>query len=1090
MEKLLERTTKTDFPWKAIVAFLVFSFLLSCENSNESLPPSLENGVIEISPNQWETKKIIALKGNWKWVSGDKVDPEKFLEHKDVKIIEVPNSLQDSSYSNSISATYYLQIQLPVNLSKQDQESLSIHLDWIGNSYTAFANGVKIGSRGDRSNRMGYSQRINWGSDIWRLYPNGLQLDSKTEKIQQIDLVIQISNQDHITSSIWKIPFLGTFENLTERKEKSKIKDLIFFGAFLILGFYYLGYIFSWKIDLSRIFFALFCFILAFRILVIEERSLLLFFPDFDALKILQFEYLTFYIGVLVFTLYFKYLFPIEYIKFFNNLILIVFLGFCILTFIYPFHIFSKWLYLPQILTLFLVLITFFTNIKAIINSRLGAKTFFYGFVIFGSTTIYDVLIGMGLIQGSFLVSYGFLFFILVQAYIMNFRFTYALEESRALTKQLVEQKNSLVEKSNQLEEMTKNLEVLVEERTLDINKINQFTNLVNSLPSINDIFAELNKYFYERFGIIASWLFLPDEKGKNLFVYKAYSYKKLNENIYEYTKNYKIPLNPDGGTLYEVFKRKKSFYLPKIPSKIQSIDEEFMKVFQLQSLLDIPLVRLEKCIGILAFSNLKEKMILDRKQIKNISNLCSQIASAIDTNRLLVQLEEEKLAALKSQEEAERNKEEIEKQKREVDALNTLVKSLNDEMDLKMVMKKVHHYIQSNYGLNYYGLGILNEDLGKTQIFELKSQDWISEENRKKVSALQIDTKEGEGGHAIAFKSKKPMFAGKMKDLKLNPQETEIIEILNIESILILPLIVESNIIGFLDLYNEGQFHLKKEERVRLSILAEHLAGVIYRSNLMEKLQKTSNELNGSMKLIKSDHAVAKKIQENILLVHPEVPLDFEFYSKYLPQTEVGGDFYDIDKIGEGTYRLFVADATGHGVQAAMMTMGIKGIYENIKKFEMSVNELLTIFNYQFDERFNSLNNYLTAILIDIHLDKQELVFASAGHPPGLIIDKNGNKKLLEKTGKLIGVSSSNHYELRKLSFEKDERLYVLTDGVFEEFDSDYQEYGEERMWNYLIENRDRSIKDCIEGLYKDVSEFTANGFCEDDFTILGLKF
>ncbi|EMG22411.1 stage II sporulation protein E domain protein [Leptospira interrogans serovar Copenhageni str. LT2050] len=47
----------------------------------------------------------------------------------------------------------------------------------------------------------------------------------------------------------------------------------------------------------------------------------------------------------------------------------------------------------------------------------------------------------------------------------------------------------------------------------------------------------------------------------------------------------------------------------------------------------------------------------------------------------------------------------------------------------------------------------------------------------------------------------------------------------------------------------------------------------------------------------------------------------------------EVGGDLYDLFEIRPGVLRVFIADATGHGIQAALLTMTLKGILESIKK-------------------------------------------------------------------------------------------------------------------------------------------------------------
>ena len=93
----------------------------------------------------------------------------------------------------------------------------------------------------------------------------------------------------------------------------------------------------------------------------------------------------------------------------------------------------------------------------------------------------------------------------------------------------------------------------------------------------------------------------------------------------------------------------------------------------------------------------------------------------------------------------------------------------------------------------------------------------------------------------------------------------------------------------------------------------------------------------------------LAKKIQESTLTYNLNPDDGIKICTTYIPMTEVGGDFYNIGKPYEGVYRIFLADATGHGVQAALITMAIKGIYDTIKDNEKDLSELAKIFNQIF---------------------------------------------------------------------------------------------------------------------------------------------
>lgn len=81
-----------------------------------------------------------------------------------------------------------------------------------------------------------------------------------------------------------------------------------------------------------------------------------------------------------------------------------------------------------------------------------------------------------------------------------------------------------------------------------------------------------------------------------------------------------------------------------------------------------------------------------------------------------------------------------------------------------------------------------------------------------------------------------------------------------------------------------------------------------------------------------------------------------------------------ELAKLNYSTYRIFIADATGHGVQAALITMAIKGIYDNIKNLDLGIAEVMSIFNNEFMEKYISLNSLMTCAMIDINVKENFL--------------------------------------------------------------------------------------------------------------------
>ncbi len=244
---------------------------------------------------------------------------------------------------------------------------------------------------------------------------------------------------------------------------------------------------------------------------------------------------------------------------------------------------------------------------------------------------------------------------------------------------------------------------------------------------------------------------------------------------------------------------------------------------------------------------------------------------------------------------------------------------------------------------------------------------------------------------------------------------------------------------------------------------------------------------LNNSEKKIKKDLSISKKIQRTVLSVEDKNFDETDFKLKYIPMTEVGGDFYTISKIKDKVFRIFLADATGHGVQAALITMVIKGVYDNIPHPDLSISQTIEIFNNNFITKYGNLNTFLTAILVDLDLEQNTITFVSAGHPSA-ILQRESEQILLKNTGKMLGVKKNIAYQEKSLDFLSNDRLYLFTDGMFEQFNYKDEEFGETRLHSILQAGRALPLEKVLQNCLSSLEVFLDGRESQDDITILGI--
>ena len=125
-----------------------------------------------------------------------------------------------------------------------------------------------------------------------------------------MELIFQVSNFHHRRGGLWEIIQLGREKDLLKAQQKRLSFDLFLCGSILIMALYHLGLYSVRKKDRSSLYFSIFCFLIALRLLTTGGRYLILLFPDMSYGLMIKLEYLSFYLAVPAFGLFLESIFP------------------------------------------------------------------------------------------------------------------------------------------------------------------------------------------------------------------------------------------------------------------------------------------------------------------------------------------------------------------------------------------------------------------------------------------------------------------------------------------------------------------------------------------------------------------------------------------------------------------------------------------------------------------------------------------------------------------------------------------------------------------------------------------------------------
>ena len=241
--------------------------------------------------------------------------------------------------------------------------------------------------------------------------------------------------------------------------------------------------------------------------------------------------------------------------------------------------------------------------------------------------------------------------------------------------------------------------------------------------------------------------------------------------------------------------------------------------------------------------------------------------------------------------------------------------------------------------------------------------------------------------------------------------------------------------------------------------------------------------ELNEEMK-------IAARLQRDFMPSKlPEVG-KARFSVLFQPAGFVSGDLYDVVRLDETHVGFYVADAVGHGLPAALLTMFIKkalqvkritnNSYEIISP-EISLAEL----NSSICQQDLSSCQFCTAIYCVLDTVSLELTYARAGHPEALLLHQQGPKELLGAEGGLLGIFADATFTPATVQLAPGDRLIVYTDGA--ELHDDREDVdGNAELLEFLSTLGSLSREEMMGRLTEWVQNVRHNSREQDDVTAL----
>ncbi|MDP4180378.1 MAG: SpoIIE family protein phosphatase [Bacillota bacterium] len=220
-------------------------------------------------------------------------------------------------------------------------------------------------------------------------------------------------------------------------------------------------------------------------------------------------------------------------------------------------------------------------------------------------------------------------------------------------------------------------------------------------------------------------------------------------------------------------------------------------------------------------------------------------------------------------------------------------------------------------------------------------------------------------------------------------------------------------------------------------------------------EIQRLQDRVLEQNQKLQDDLTIAKKLQCSLL--PRELPKDkVKFSFVYQPCEDLGGDFLDIFEIDNDHIGVYIADVSGHGVPASMLTVFLRS---SIDKKSLSPAKVLSNLYRDFSESNFDHDVYITVFYAIINLKDYSIKYSNAGHNVSPVLFNTDDPDRFELLI-MPGIPISNWFETpeytdRNMFLSKNDRLFFCTDGIIELRNSSGEQFGEDRLRDILFKDK-----------------------------------
>ena len=407
-----------------------------------------------------------------------------------------------------------------------------------------------------------------------------------------------------------------------------------------------------------------------------------------------------------------------------------------------------------------------------------------------------------------------------------------------------------------------------------------------------------------------------------------------------------------------------------------------------------------------------------------------------------------------------------VDRRSNEVEALSTLTRLVAESVSVDQLLTSVAHH----------ALTVCNGHGAWCELYENGEIRVVGAQlvNEEYVQSLHSHR----DLHRLLTSNEQPVLVESMIELIDDPQATSAIR-----SAIIIPLVNGGIRVGTLVMFSTIEFGFEKDDVKLLTAFGDTVGVGIDQARLMEAALEKER--------MQKEFDVARNIQASLLPRKPVMSECCDVDAVMIPAAQVGGDYFDYIRFGNGNLGVIIADVSGKGIPAALYMATLKGVVLAEMRNASGPADLLIRVN---EVLFGSMERrtYISMMAVEFSEVGKWLKIARAGHTPALL-RLNGQIRFVTPRGVAVGIVAPNVFEHmieeEHVAIQPGDLCLLTTDGVNERRNEKFVEMSIEPLADMMATASTINGKDLVRKTLE-VLDRHGNGTDQhDDITIVGLS-